>query len=158
MSPAAGIVAGILGGGLAATSHATKAGTRMLINTSPEPFSNWTASIMEDLMVFAGLWTALNHPFLFLGLLVAFLLAMVWLLPKIWRLIVVLYRKIARWFGGGSEVVASPDAAGTAISMVQPQDLIDRLERLQRLRDSGALTPEEFAAQKSKLFGESSAG
>ncbi|MDJ0741392.1 MAG: DUF4126 domain-containing protein, partial [Gammaproteobacteria bacterium] len=58
----------LLGGGVAAATHATKAGSRVLINTSPEPFSNWGASVAEDVSVFAGLWAALNHPLLFLAL------------------------------------------------------------------------------------------
>src|SRR5690606_13897260 len=48
VTPALEIAAGILGGGIAATSHATKASTRLLINTSPEPVSNWSASLSED--------------------------------------------------------------------------------------------------------------
>jgi len=79
------LAAALVGGGLAAGSHALKAGSRALINTSPEPFSNWTASIAEDLMVIGGLWTALYHPWIFLGLLAAFVLAAAWLMPRIWR-------------------------------------------------------------------------
>ncbi|WP_430231931.1 DUF4126 domain-containing protein [Nitrosomonas communis] len=48
VSPAMEIAAGILGGGVAATSHATKTGTRLMLNTSPEPVTNWSASISED--------------------------------------------------------------------------------------------------------------
>ena len=55
MGQAAELMALLVGGGVAATSHATKAGTRVLINTSPEPFSNWGASVAEDLSVVAGL-------------------------------------------------------------------------------------------------------
>lgn len=83
VTPALEIAAGILGGGMAATSHVTKAGTRLLINTSPEPFSNWTASVAEDVAVFGGLWAALNQPWLFISLLVAFLVLVAWLLPKV---------------------------------------------------------------------------
>jgi hypothetical protein len=90
----------LLGGGaLAAASHATKAGTRVLINTSPEPFSNWIASVTEDVAVVGGLWTALNNPALFLGLLVLFLLLAAWLLPRIWQGIRRVARAIGRWFG-----------------------------------------------------------
>lgn len=49
-------LAGLAGGGLAASTHAVKAGGRALINTSPEPFSNWAASITEDIGVFGGVW------------------------------------------------------------------------------------------------------
>lgn len=90
----------MLGGGVAAASHATKAGTRVMINTSPEPFSNWGASVAEDLSVFAGLWAALNHPWLFVALLILFLLLAIWLLPKIWRAIKRAAHAIGRWFNG----------------------------------------------------------
>lgn len=86
-SSALEIAAGILGGGAAATSHATKTGTRLMINTSPEPASNWTASISEDLAVVTGLWVALNHPILFLTLFVVFIGLAIWLLPKLWKLL-----------------------------------------------------------------------
>ena len=90
----------LLGGGaLAATSHATKAGTRVLINTSPEPFSNWLAAFTEDFAVVAGLWTAPNNPVLFLGLLVLFLLLVAWLLPRIYVGIRRVARAIGRWLG-----------------------------------------------------------
>lgn len=96
VSPALEIAAGILGGGTAATSHATKTGTRLMINTSPEPVTNWTASISEDLMVIAGLWTALNHPILFIILFIGFIGLAIWLLPKLWTLIRGLLMKIDR--------------------------------------------------------------
>jgi len=67
VNPAVAIAAGLMGGGLAAASHATKAGTRVLINTSPEPFSNWTASVVEDVAVVGGLWTALHYPWVFIA-------------------------------------------------------------------------------------------
>ena len=94
------LIALMLGGGVAAASHATKAGTRMMINTSPEPFSNWGASIAEDVAVFAGLWAALNHPWLFVGLLILFLLLAVWLLPRIWRAIKRAVHAVGRWLSG----------------------------------------------------------
>lgn len=94
------LAAGILGGTLAAGSHITKAGTRVLINTSPEPFSNWFASVGEDVAVIAGLWVALYHPVLFIVLLVLFVLLMIWLLPKIWCGIKKVFGFIRRLFGG----------------------------------------------------------
>ncbi|WJW75138.1 DUF4126 domain-containing protein [Thiohalobacter sp. IOR34] len=110
VSQAAEIAAALLGGSLAAGSHLTKAGSRVLINTSPEPFSNWTASITEDLMVIGGLWTALNHPWLFLGLLLLFIALMIWLLPKLWRGIKGLFAFLGQLFGGGSAARAPPAA------------------------------------------------
>lgn len=100
VAPAAEVVALILGGSLAATSHATKAGGRLLINASPEPFSNWAASVAEDVAVIGGLWLALQTPWLFLGLLVLFLVAVAWLLPKLVRGIRTLFSRISRLIGG----------------------------------------------------------
>lgn len=85
VSPALILTAGLLGGTISAASHTTKAGTRLLINASPEPVTNWTASITEDLLVIAGLWAALHHPWIFLILLVVFLLFCIWFIPKVWR-------------------------------------------------------------------------
>lgn len=99
VTPAIEISAGILGGGLAATSHAAKSGTRLLINTSPEPFSNWGASLSEDLLVFTGLWTALNFPLVFLALLIVFLLFVAWLMPRIWGLLKGLFKRIGALLG-----------------------------------------------------------
>lgn len=66
---AVALAAAILGGTLAAGSHLTKAGTRGVVNGSPEPFSNWLLSFAEDLMVPAGLWLAFVKPAIFLVLL-----------------------------------------------------------------------------------------
>jgi hypothetical protein len=85
VNPAVAIAAALLGGGLAASTHATKSGARVLINTSPEPLTNWITSLGEDAAVIVGLWTALHYPLVFVGFLIAFILLMVWLLPKIWR-------------------------------------------------------------------------
>lgn len=101
LGPGADVVAAILGGGLAAASHATKAGTRVLINSSPEPFTNWAASIGEDVGVVGGLLLALTHPAVFLVLLALFLLLLVWLLPRIWHGIRRLLRAIGRLLGRG---------------------------------------------------------
>ena len=85
VNPPVAIAAAILGGGMAASTHATKSGARVLINTSPEPFTNWAASLGEDIAVIVGLWTALYYPWLFVIFLVFFILLLVWLLPKIWK-------------------------------------------------------------------------
>lgn len=100
IGPAAELAAFMVGGTVAATTHATKAGGRVLINTSPEPVTNWTASFAEDIAVFAGIWAALNHPIIFLVLFVAFMAFALWVLPKIWRAIKWLFAKIRSFFGG----------------------------------------------------------
>ncbi len=79
------VAAGLIGGTLAGTAHATKAGTRALINVSPEPFSNWVASFTEDLTATGSLLLAFFLPVVFLVLLGVFLVAAIWLLPKLWR-------------------------------------------------------------------------
>jgi hypothetical protein len=99
VNPAVAVAAGILGGGMAAGSHATKAGSRVLINTSPEPFTNWTASAAEDVAVVAGLWTALYHPWVFVIFIVLFVGLLIWLLPKLWRGIIKILSAIGRMFG-----------------------------------------------------------
>ena len=83
--PALMVAAGLLGGTLTAGTFAAKAGGRALINTSPEPFSNVTVSLGEDVLTASGLWIAVAHPILFLILLGLFILLLLWLLPKIWR-------------------------------------------------------------------------
>lgn len=98
VNPAAALAAALLGGTLAAGAHSVKAGSRLLINTSPEPLSNWTASIVEDIVVIGGIWTAVNHPWLFLTLLALFVVLMIWLLPKLWRGIKLLAARIKQLF------------------------------------------------------------
>ena len=109
---AAQIAAGLIGGTVTAGTHATKAGSRVMINTSPEPFTNWFASIGEDVAVIAGLWAALNHPWIFLGLFIAFIILLIWLLPRLWRAIRQVFRSLGRLFSGKKKppaVAAPPD-------------------------------------------------
>ena len=104
VNPSLALAAGILGGGFATGSHLTKSGSRLLINTSPEPFSNWIASVLEDVAVIGGILAALHYPILFLMLLIGFICLVVWLLPKIWRGVKMLFAKIKSFFN-------SPDPA-----------------------------------------------
>lgn len=103
------LAAMLVGGGMAAGSHAAKAGTRAMINTSPEPLSNWTASIAEDIGVIGGLWLALNHPVLFLVALLLFMILLAWLLPKLWRGIKTVFGAIRRMFDSGKSELESSD-------------------------------------------------
>lgn len=61
-SPATETIVGLLGGTLAAGTHFTKAGTRAVANTTPEPFSNWALSLAEDLFVVGLGFLALKYP------------------------------------------------------------------------------------------------
>ena len=98
VNPSLALAAGILGGGFATGSHLTKSGSRLLINASPEPFSNWIASVLEDVAVIGGILVALHNPILFLIFLIGFICLLVWLLPKIWRGIKMLFAKIKSFF------------------------------------------------------------
>lgn len=98
VNPAVAIAAALLGGGLAASTHAAKAGSRVLINTSPEPVTNWITSLGEDILVIAGLWTALHYPLVFVIFLVVFLILLVLLLPKIWRGVLKIISLLANLF------------------------------------------------------------
>lgn len=79
---------------LAAGSHAAKAGTRAMANTSPEPLSDWGLSFGEDVMVGGGLLLAFTHPLVFLLLLALMVLVMIWLSPKLWRALRGLLRRL----------------------------------------------------------------
>ncbi len=94
-SAASALAAAILGGTLAAGSHLTKAGARMAINTSPEPFSNWAASFGEDLAVGVVLWLAWAHPYAALAVLLVLVLAMAWIVPKLFRFVRRLFDRVA---------------------------------------------------------------
>mgnify|MGYP001609794598 CR=1 FL=1 len=94
LSPEVAVVAGLLGGTLAAGTHIAKTGSRALINTSPEPFSNVAASLTEDVTVIGGLELAIAHPITFLCLLAAFVALLVWLLPKLARLAMIPIRRM----------------------------------------------------------------
>lgn len=86
MNPALELMALLAGGSVALVAHGTKATTRLAINTSPEPFSNWTASVAEDITVLGSIWLMFNHPIVMLVLLLAFLALVIWLVPKLYRL------------------------------------------------------------------------
>jgi len=91
MSPDGELGAGMLatGAGVALTSHLIKSGSRALLNTSPEPVSNWTASVTEDAAVVGGLALAFSHPWIALAIVVSisllFALFVWWAWRKLFR-------------------------------------------------------------------------
>jgi Domain of unknown function (DUF4126) len=99
-SGAMALVAALLGGTLAATSFTAKATTRAAINTSPEPFSNVGASLVEDTMVPLGLWAAVAHPFIFVPVLLLVLALSIFLIYVCWRFLKLLFSRVARIFSG----------------------------------------------------------
>jgi hypothetical protein len=103
-SGATALAAAILGGTLAAGSHLAKTGSRMAINTSPEPFSNWAASFGEDVAVGVVLWLAWEHPLAALVVLSLLVLLMLWLIPKVWRFLARLFARLGAFFGVGPQL------------------------------------------------------
>ena len=101
-SAAATLAAAILGGSLAAGSHFAKAGSRAVINTSPEPFSNWAASFGEDLAVGTMLWLAFAYPIAALVVLVALVAFTIWLIARLARVIRAMLRKLGGGGNGGA--------------------------------------------------------
>ncbi|MGB2713925.1 MAG: DUF4126 domain-containing protein [Vicinamibacterales bacterium] len=95
-----GLVA-LLGGTLAAGSHLTKASTRAVANTSPEPFSNWILSITEDLFVVGLGFIALKYPALAAAVVIVAVVLMIvfasWIARAVKR----------RWFAARQSLVVS---------------------------------------------------
>lgn len=79
-------IVALLCGGVALTGHSTKAGVRLAVNHSPEPFSNLALSVFEDVMAVLGAWLSLAHPVFMLGVVLVFVAVFLWLSPKIFRL------------------------------------------------------------------------
>lgn len=94
VDPSWTVAAGLIGGTITAGTHFAKAGSRLAINSSPEPFSNWLASFGEEGMVLAGLWTMLASPAIFLGLLAIFLIIAGFVLIKLWGFVGRLLRRV----------------------------------------------------------------
>jgi hypothetical protein len=86
VNPALELAAVLAGGTIAFAAHSTKTATRLAINTSPEPFSNWFASIAEDLAVFGSIWLIFHHPIVMLVFIISFLALVIWFIPKLIRL------------------------------------------------------------------------
>jgi hypothetical protein len=87
-------IAALLGGGLAATSHAAKLTTRAAVNTSPEPFSNIGVSLLEDGFVFVLIWLALTSPFLFAWVLAASVVTAITLMVMLFKFLRAVLRRL----------------------------------------------------------------
>ena len=85
LNPSVQVVALLLGGALALSTHGTKATVRAAANVSPEPFSNWALSIFEDVVAIGAVVLAVLHPVLILLVIAIFLVALAWLMPKVIR-------------------------------------------------------------------------
>jgi hypothetical protein len=101
--PAVKIAAMIMGGGIALSSHGTKAATRLAANTSPEPFSNIALSLGEDALTFGSAVLMAFYPVVILIVVVIFLIVALWLLPKILRALRRLLIRARSIFGGNPQ-------------------------------------------------------
>ena len=93
--PAVRTVALLVGGGVALSSHGSKAVTRLAANASPEPFSNIALSVMEDVIAVGSSILMVFHPVVLLGMVIVFLCFAAWLTPKIVRFLRSLFSKPA---------------------------------------------------------------
>jgi mannan endo-1,4-beta-mannosidase len=99
VSPAVQVVALLLGGGLALSTHGTKATVRATANASPEPVTNWTLSLIEDVVAVGAAVLAVFHPLVILFVIAAFLVFLVWFLPKVVRRLLRLLAALRGLFG-----------------------------------------------------------
>ncbi len=107
LSPAATLGAGLFTGAIALTGHSAKAGTRLVVNHSPEPFTNVGLSFMEDILAFVGTWLAVQHPGLMIGIVAVFLVLFVWLAPRLFRMLRVLFAALEAFL---TRPAANPNA------------------------------------------------
>jgi len=92
------VIALLVGGGLALSSHGTKAATRAIINASPEPVSNIVVSLAEDALVILSVLLAVFLPVLVFFVIAAGLAFSIWILPRVIRFFQSVGRRVRRLF------------------------------------------------------------
>lgn len=102
LDPSIYIPAALLGGGLAFSSHGTKAALRVGANFSPEPVSNWALSFIEDAVAIGGAVLAVFAPMAIATVLIVFILFFIWFFPRVFRAIKRLFKAVAAFFRGES--------------------------------------------------------
>ena len=101
----AATLAALLGGTLAATSQAAKTTTRAAINTSPEPFSNLLASLVEDGLVVGAVWLATTHPVVF-GFVLLITVVLMWVVTVLlFKFLRAVLRRLSALFSGSPKAV-----------------------------------------------------
>lgn len=98
-APSTKALIAVLGGSVAMTTHLTKAGTRAVVNTSPEPFSNWALSLIEDVFVVGLTWFAIQHPVIATVVALVLLIVIVALAATIWRAVRRRFSRAGEQFG-----------------------------------------------------------
>jgi hypothetical protein len=102
LDPTLQVVAFLAGGGLALSTHGTKATVRATANASPEPFSNWILSIIEDVFAIGAIIFAVLNPVAILAVIFIFLIILAWILPKVLRRLQRMIERVRAFFGGKS--------------------------------------------------------
>jgi len=102
LDPSIYVTAALLGGGLAFSSHGTKAAIRGVANLSPEPISNWVLSVTEDVIAFVGILLAVFAPVAISIVLAIFVIFFLWFFPKVVRAVRRLFSAVAALFRGES--------------------------------------------------------
>lgn len=100
IDPALKFILILLCGGVALSSHSSKAATRLIANHSPEPLTNIALSVAEDLFAPAGIWLSFTHPVLTLTLVLIFLIGFLWVSPKVFRAIRLQVVALGAWLAG----------------------------------------------------------
>jgi len=92
------VIAFLVGGSLALSSHGTKASLRALVNTSPEPFSNIVLSLLEDVLVVGSVLLAVFLPALVFFVIGAGLAISLWIMPRVVRFFRRVFATVRGWF------------------------------------------------------------
>lgn len=100
LDPQIYIPAALIGGGLAFSSHSTKAAARVGANLSPEPVSNWVLSLVEDVIAVVGSFLAVFAPLVIAIVLIVFLIFFFWFFPKVLRALRRIFRSAGAFFRG----------------------------------------------------------
>ena len=124
VDPALEVAAALIAGGVALSTHSTKAGLRLLVNASPEPFSNIALSLAEDAVAVAGSWVAIRYPVLAGAATALFLVGFIVLAPRLWRLvrveILAVSALVRGWLGRGREPCERFDELPAAFAELLP--------------------------------------
>lgn len=116
IDPALKLAVVVLCGGVAFTSHSSKAAMRLAANHSPEPFSNIGLSLLEDALAPLGVWLSMNHPGVVFGVVAAFLVVFLWVSPKVIRLLRVQIAALWAWLTSWNKASADVADALSAVA------------------------------------------